>query len=301
MKRITIIFFLLCITHCGAIPERPTQFGDTATTSQSENVTDSLHIRFIDVDQGDATLITTSSGNQILIDAGTAKMGHDRVLPHINDNLELIIASHYDADHIGGIPMIMKDYIPHQGILDRGQLENIDTGDLSTYFITTAPYRWSASPGDEIMIDGATIAIIGQNGEFSDGTVMDIDSDSENGHSLSLLVTYQGIRFLTSGDLPGPNFENEYEPVDLESIVANIVGDIDILHVSHHGSHQSTNRSFLEITQPEIAIISVGENSYGHPSEVVLGNLNEIGANTYITDGDVCMEVRDKIMFTACD
>jgi len=300
MKR-SILLLVVILTHCGTIPERPSQFNNTITANDSSDASGTLHFRFIDVGQGDATLMITPNGKQILIDAGTSEMGLERVLPLISDNLELIIATHYDADHIGGISEILKEIIPRQGILDRGMIEGIDTADLSNYFILAAPYRWSVSPKDEISIDDVTITIIGQNGEFSDGTMMNIDPDNENAHGISLLITYQGIRYLTSGDLPGPNFENEYEPFDLESIVADIAGDVDILHVSHHGSHQSTNRAFLEKTQPEYAIISVGENSYGHPSEVVLENLTTTGADIHITDGDVCASVGDDIKIVECE
>lgn len=300
-----LIVLTLLASGCGHLPEPyVSQYKNRDNRPDADNnAGGTLKFRFIDVGQGDATLITTPNGKNILIDAGTAEMGRDRVLPLLsNSDLELIIASHFDADHIGGIPEVIKgidgipntddDIIPTIGVLDRGRSDSIDTPELSNYFILTPDYRYSLNPGDKFKIDDVTFSVLAQNGEFSDGHIEDIDPENENAHSISMLISFGDINYLTSGDLPGPNFENRYEPYDLEAHLPTLIDHVDILHVSHHGSHNSTNIKFVEALRPKIAIISVGDNDYGHPHPVAIENLLESGAEIYSTktDGDICME-----------
>ena len=295
---IGILFFAL--NNCGG--EFP-QFSPLMERTNNADSTDlpgeEITFRFISVGQGDTTLIITPEKNAILIDAGPEGTGRELILPIIEElgvDLILIVASHYDLDHIGGIPEILKgsdgiietedDIVPAYGILDRGKTFEIEQPHLLNYFILAGEMRFSLEPGSIINIDGLDLTVLAENGEFSDGSYIELDPENENAHSISLLITYGNIKYLTSGDLPGPNFENQYEPYDLESYIAGIVGDIDILHVSHHGSHNSTAPEFLEVVKPEVAVISVGANTYGHPHEVVLENLRNTGSKIYLTEGD---------------
>jgi competence protein ComEC len=300
----SIVFFLLLITLLNSCGNIPPEFDWPDEKNQNRNdssKTDGkLQFRFIDVGQGDATLITTPNGKQILIDAGTPEMGSERVLPLLGSGMELIIASHYDTDHIGGIAEVIKgpdgiidtpdDILPLRGVLDRGASPAVDSTSLSNYSIATSGLRFSLKAGENFTIDDVDFLILAQNGEFSNGTRIDIDPDHENAHSIALLITYNDVSYLTSGDIPGPNFPNKYEPHDLEQYLPDIVGEIDILHVSHHGSHNSTNQEFVEAIKPNTAIISVGENDYGHPHETVIENLRSVGTDIYQTNGDICIQ-----------
>lgn len=294
-KRSLFIAAFLLVQSCGnmPVPYNP------APNAQEGGGLKPITFRFIDVGEGDATLVTTPNGKNILIDAGYGAMGKARVLPLLeNTEIELIIASHYDSDHIGGIPEVLKggdglintgdDIIPASGILDRGDA-GADTSDLSDYFIIAGDLRYSLQPGDEFEVDGVRFAILCQNGAFADGYQIDVDAENENAHSISLLISYGSITYLTSGDLPGPNFPNQYEPYDLESHLAELIGHADIIHVSHHGSHNSTSKEFVNTLSPKIAIISVGENDYGHPHPSVLETLLNAGAEIYLTEGDICL------------
>jgi len=297
MKTKFILIIVFFLTACGNIPSPDLSINKAADTS--------ARLVFIDVGQGNATLIISSNNRAVLIDAGAPDQGLEKIVPIIREldlNLELIIATHYDSDHIGGIPEIIKgedgtintddDIIPRKGILDRGETL-IDTPSLSDYFIIANNLRFSLEPGDSFYIDDIRFEILAQNGEFKDGYKIDIEEHLENAHSLSILITINNIQTLISGDLPGPNFQNKYEPYDLEYHIADLVPKIDILHVSHHGSHNSTSLDFLESIEPEIAIISVGENDYGHPHEIVLDNLEVIKAETFTTKdyGDICLKI----------
>ena len=105
IRHIAIISFLILLPSCGNIPMSYRSYSERDISISIKPA----EFRFIDVGQGDATLITTPNGKKILIDAGTSEMAGSRILPLLaNSELELIIASHYDADHIGGIPEILK-------------------------------------------------------------------------------------------------------------------------------------------------------------------------------------------------
>lgn len=321
MKVSTLIisFSILTITGCGNMPQAyETQYKHGQNPAGADlNENNIVSFRFIDIGQGDATLITTPNGKAVLIDGGVSEMGRERVLPLLAESdsgLELIIASHYDADHIGGIPEVIKgmdglintpdDIIPAGGILDRGKADAIDTANLSDYFIISSDFRFSLEPGDGFAIDGVSFSILAQNGVFEDGYYEETDPKHENAHSISLLIRYKNISYLTSGDLPGPNFASKFEPYDLETHIAELIDGIDILHVSHHGSHNSTPAGFVQSLMPKIAIISAGENDYGHPHPLVISNLLDAGTAIYLTEGnwiedkeglnivngDICME-----------
>lgn len=293
-------YFLLIITiliaNCGSFPQLE-NYQENKNIDYSSKTNETTLFRFIDVGQGDATLITTNNGNQILIDAGQPDISSISILPLINrDKLDLIIASHYDLDHIGGILPIIKgvdrimgtedDIIPKLGILDRGISTCELTATLSDYLIGLQDIRFSLEPGESINIDNLQIKILAQNGCFLDGLCIDIECGYENAQSMSLLIKYNDISILTSGDLPGPNFENQYEPYDLEPYLTNFTSSIDMLHVSHHGSHNSSSSLFIDDLKPKTAVISVGDNDYGHPSDITLTNLRNINAQIHLTEGD---------------
>lgn len=310
MKYLPLMASLLIIAACGVIPEKYRREQNRYDSSGSRELEESgeITLRFLNVGEGDSTLIRTSSGKNILIDAGTKEMGRKRVLPAVIEDggkLELIIASHHDADHIGGIPEVVKgkdgiagtedDIIPSIGILDRGGLESISTTALSDYLISASPHIFTMRTGESFQIDEIKFTILYQNGEYLDGTTADIKDGNENALGISLLISIGEVKYLSSGDIPGPNFPNQFEPYDIEYHIGEIAGPVDILHVSHHGSANSTSKAFLDLITPEYAIISVGDNSYGHPADIVLKNLSEAGSKIYLTDGgDICLETNGK-------
>ena len=106
-----------------------------------------------------------------------------------------------------------------------------------------------------------------------------------NSGSLVILYEYNGQKALLTGDI-GSDFDDE---------LAEAAGDIDLLKVAHHGSKYSTSERFLGMTKPETAIISVGKNSYGHPTKELLERLQTIGARILRTnlDGTIKIKLRD--------
>lgn len=237
--------------------------------------TDSRELRviFLDVGQGDAILISRGS-NQVLIDGGrsgkTLLAGLARHVPFWDRTIETVIATHPDADHIGGFPELFLRYRV-ETYLDNG------TRSESRVFALLETRRDSS--GTETMLarrglsvsfpEGGTLSVLypfGQAG-FPDA----------NTGSVVSRFSFGETDFLLTGDLPE---EERYLPDP---------GIAEILKVSHHGSKHSTDEAFLGLVRPEEAVISVGKNSYGHPDAEVLARLAEARTTVYRTDrsGDI--------------
>ncbi len=269
-----------------------------------------LRILVLDVGQGDATLVIGpgSNGRTLLIDAGPYGQGITTVLPTLESlgsaSLDWIVATHYDADHLGGIPEVLKgpdqvmgtedDIVPAIDLLDRGDLTEKATPIFKDYIEIASSLRTEATPGTQLNLgEGAFAKVIVVNGHYSDGRSIHLNPDEENEASIGFLIQYGEFRYFTAGDLTGCGTPGGYETKDVETAAGEIIGDIDVLHVGHHGSETSTNKEFLKLTQPKAAIISVGkENDYGHPTESVLRRLEDTGIEIFRTDLLGTLEIR---------
>lgn len=295
--------FLFCLWVTACSPRTPINdpfHNQTPSTEGTVGSGGGLKIFPIDIGQGDATLVIGPSGKTLLIDAGPKESGVSKILPLLNalevTHLDWMVATHYDADHIGGIAEVLKggdqvlgtedDFIPTQGIFDRGDFTEKSTPTFSGYLQTTDPYREEAFPGMIFPLgDGASAKVIVVNGNYSDGRSIHLNPDEENDACIGLLIQYGDFQYFTAGDLTGGGSPGGYETKDMESITGEILGDIDVLHVGHHGSLTSTNEVFLDEITPEAAIISVGkDNDYGHPTSTVLNRLEEREIEIYRTD-----------------
>jgi competence protein ComEC len=266
-----------------------------------------LRIEVLDVGQGDSTLVIGPTGKTMLIDAGRAGEGTVTVLPDLQalgiDHLSWIIATHYDADHIGGLSEVVKgpdqmlgtddDLVPTSDWLDRGDFTDKSTRTYADYVAIAEPYRHEATPGMRFDLgDGVTAEVVVVNGHYEDGRMIPLDADEENEACIGLLIRYGGFRYFTAGDLSGGGAPGGFETKDMETITGEIIGAIDVLHVGHHGSETSSNEVFLEETKPEVALISVGaDNDYGHPAATTLERLDAAGALVYRTDRSGTIEV----------
>ncbi|MDD5084158.1 MAG: MBL fold metallo-hydrolase [Candidatus Moranbacteria bacterium] len=228
---------------------------------------------FLDVGQGDAILIIQGS-NQVLIDGGrSGKILLERLgayMPFWDHQIETIVATHPDEDHIGGLVDAIKTY--RVGTM-------LDTKMNSD----TAVYRaLQEAKSDRHITDMETFS--GLLVKLPDGGVMEAVhpfESLENNHSkdtnatsiVMKLTTASGETFLFTGDLPDEQ-ENLIDP-----------GKVDVLKAGHHGSKSSSSDSFLKKLSPRDAILSVGANNrYGHPAPEVIDRLRTHHANIFRTD-----------------
>ena len=221
---------------------------------------------FIDVGQGDSTLITTPNKDYILIDTGTAS-SRDELMKHLElssvDEIDYLILTHPHSDHIGGAERVLAEY----------DVKCVIMPDVAT---TTAQFDklyeglalekqsgckiYSAKPGDKYETDGCTMKIVGP---------LEIDDGELNNCSVALTFTYGEYDALFTGDA-----EKSAEKLILSS---GRDVDCELYKVAHH-------KEFVEAITPEISVISCGkDNSYGHPNTEILERLHSIGSEIYIT------------------
>lgn len=245
---------------------------NTQSVNEIENNRFSIH--FIDVGQGDCTLITCDDMT-LLIDAG--ENGHEtEVLNYLRsmkiDKLDYIIATHQHSDHIGGIPEVLEEYKADNIIMPRLTKEQTPTNSTYTAFLkalqNTDAKIISAKPGLKYSLGEAEFEILGP-----------VTNDCEDINSMSAVtkITYGENSFLVTGDA-----EKDEE---LEIIANGADLDCDVLRVGHHGSSTSSCKDFLDSVSPEMCVISCGENNdYGHPHDKVVNRLAKYTDEIYRTD-----------------
>ena len=241
-----------------------------------------LVITCVDVGQGDCTLIQSPSGRTLLFDGGKNGRGEDIVVPFLQsvgiDTLDFMVASHYHEDHIGGLDEVFEAIPVREAVYDRGW--DYHTLTYNSYASTVAAKRQTLVPGQVIDLgEGVTATCVALNSNDQLSPPYD-DSSEENEYDVCLLIEYGGFDFFQAGDLTGGGLSYE----DIETSVAPLVGDLDVYHVSHHGSLSSSNPFFLQTVQSEVAVISVGDNSYGHPEQAILDRLVQYGNFVYQTE-----------------
>jgi len=227
----------------------------------------SLVIRFFDVGQGDAALVVSPEGKSVLVDGGP---DDDTVLQYLKqlniDTLDLVVASHNHADHIRGLPSVLRS------IVVRNYMDNGVPA-------TTAVYQsvLDALIQDSVPYLNAVPRIVHLGSVDIRVLARPPDIETQNNSSVGLLLTYGKFKALFTGDA-------EFVERDFWRLYAE-VAVVDLLKVAHHGSINGTDSLWTMVTRPCIAVISVGEgNRYGHPSPETLRSLQESGALVYRTD-----------------
>ena len=227
-----------------------------------------LKIVYFDVGQGDAALVTTPSGRKILVDAGpSATLVADRLRALHVDTLDLVVASHNHADHIGGMAAVLSSVVV-RNYLEHGMPQ------------TTATYAALVRVLEQRHVP--VLRAIPRRIDLGQGTSARVitgpaTATTQNNRSIGLLVTHGAFSALFTGDSEGPERAYWEDSAGLGAITA--------LKVSHHGSINGTDARFLNYTHPCIAIISVGNpNKFGHPSPRVLDELRTASVGVYRTD-----------------
>jgi competence protein ComEC len=220
-------------------------------------------VSFIDVGQGDSILITTADSRTILIDAGPP-LAAGALVSYLNNRsisvIDALIITHPDADHLGGAADVLRDFtvlsVYHPGMARNtsAYLSFIHAAEDEGCPIHTA---LDTRAGDYLALTAsATIEVLN----------IDPNAADSNDASIVLEMRTPVKSFLFTGDISS-DVENK--------LVANHSFDlnVDVLKVAHHGSRTSTCNAFLDATTPDIGVISVGVNTYGHPTNETLSRL----------------------------
>jgi len=247
-----------------------------------------LKMYFLDVGQGDATLLQTPEDKLILVDGGpdgkVLMSQLARFFPFGNCKLEAVVLTHPDSDHENGLLEVLK----------RCEVEtviaNTEKCTLENCVAFVGATRGSPAGGSRPAPTGATIDDIFQIGNVTLSVLnpppyQDFSDSSTNDDSIVMDVEFNGFHALLTGDAEKSTLDRIHR-----GDVYNAL-KIDVLKVPHHGSFNNFDEAFWEAAKPEVAIVSVGQNSYGHPSPKVLSAVTAMGVKTLRTDEVGTIEV----------
>ena len=248
----------------------------------TERTFSSLRVVFLDVGQGDAILISQGK-TQVLIDGGRdgkvllGKLGQQ--MPFWDRRIESIVATHPDADHVGGLAAVVSRYRVATYLSNGAERESEVFHNLKQSLDSDHSIERSViGTGSKIMFPGGAElrVLFPENGEA--GMI-----GETNEGSIVTRLSFGDASFLLTGDLPRE-----------ETVLPGIV-PTKVLKVAHHGSKYSTSDEWLSRVRPDDAVVSVGKNRYGHPSDEVLSRLRQRGTRILRTDqrGDIVYVCRE--------
>lgn len=221
---------------------------------KSQFVSGELQVHYIDVGQGDSTLITCGE-HAMLIDAGENDKGTEiwsYLISQGVEKLDYVIGTHPDSDHIGGLDVIIykfecgQIFMPDLSKDTKTYDDVIQTAKNKSYKIT------QPEVGDKYSLGEAEFTIIAPNDDYSDA----------NDASIGIFLTFGDTSFVFTGDAEGAEKDIVSNGIDI---------DADVYKAGHHGSRTSSCEELLKKVSPEYVVISCGENnSYGHPHAEIL-------------------------------
>ena len=232
----------------------------------------------VDVGQGASTLLR-SGEDTVLVDCGSSnryKKPAQQVLSQLGsmgvERLSAVAVTHYHADHTNGLPELLERvavdalYLPEiedeYGVRDK-LVALAAEKNIRVIFVTEQT---------EISLGAATVTVFPPVGK-----------GDMNEQGLTYLCTSGDFDLLITGDMSGPT--------ELALTQMYKLPDVEVLLVGHHGSKYSSQQEFLSKIEPDAAIISVGDNNYGHPTDAAISRLEAAGATVYRTDRQGCVTV----------
>jgi competence protein ComEC len=242
-----------------------------------------VHLSFFDVGQGDAALVVTPSGKQIVVDGGpdgSLLPQLARSMPFFDRSIDLLVLSHPHMDHIASFPEILRRY------------------QVSSVLMTGVAYKMGKYEEflELLTREGATVVLAdpARDIDMGDGVRLDVlwpppgllgkTAKELNDTSVAFKLTWNGKTALFTGDM---------EAAAEKALLASKQDlHADILKVGHHGSETSSGTGLLLAVAPKLAVISCGRNNkYGHPDPEVLERLRHFGIPYRITarEGTVAM------------
>jgi len=235
-----------------------------------------MRVAFIDVGQGDAILIQSEGGDNVLIDAGSA--GGDVVseLKRLGvDTIDMMVASHAHEDHIGGMVSVMQAFEVDR-YLDNGLPHATDIySRVIGMLIERNVVYYRADEPHRFTLEGPSNATL---------TVLPpLNVDDQNNRSVGLLLEYGQFSALFTGDA-------EFDGI--AHFLSVGVPQVTVLKAGHHGSRDAVTPQWIATTRPKVVVISVGSgNAYGHPDPWALRYYGALGATIYRTDLHGTIEV----------
>ena len=245
-----------------------------------------LHVYFVDVEGGQATLLVTPAHQSLLIDTGWSGYGGrdaDRIVAAAKragiSKIDYVLITHFHTDHGGGVPQL-TERIPVGTLIDHGvnrepgNPATVSVWDAYQKVLATGKFKhFVAKPGDTLPIRGMKVTVVSADGELisnplpwagqENGSCKDAEQSpadkTENGRSLGTLITFEKLRLLDLGDLTRDQEMKLMCPV-------NKLGQVDIYIVSHHGLAQSSSPSLVYGIAPRVAIMDNGAKKGGTPS-----------------------------------
>lgn len=279
LNRIVFAFSLavvLCVAIYVLVSGNAANITHTPAPTNAAVTGEQLSVMSIDVGQGDSILVAFGSDEVMLIDAGEstdADAVKEELFERGITQIDVLIATHPHADHIGGMAQIVEDYEIGCVYMPDMQSDSKTYRNLRETIEDRQIPIVEAYAGETFMLGGAACTIVSPE--------KSADKDANN-ESVMLLLDYMDTEFLFTGD--AEEWAEEQVLEDGYDI------DADVLKVAHHGSHTGTSEAFLKAVSPDYAVISCGKgNDYGHPHKETLDLLGEYNIDTLRTDlsGDV--------------
>jgi len=244
---------------------------DSMMSHASTEKAGKMEVHYIDVGQGDSTLILCD-GHAMLIDAGDYSKGttiQNYLQKQKVTKLDYLILTHPDSDHIGGAPVIITKFEIGKVFVSNYEKDNKTYQKLIQALDNKRLKYTTPEVGTKYTLGAATITILAPNDVY----------DDPNNASIALMLQNGENKFLFTGDA-----EEDAEQDILEN---DIDLSADVYKAGHHGSRSSTSQELFEAVNPSCAVISCGEdNSYGHPHAETLNTFRMNGVKVYRTDED---------------
>ena len=253
-RSIYVATLLLVASACGATALGP--------------IDESVRVTFLDVGQADAILIRSPEGQTALVDAGLSSP-----VPALKElgveEIDLLVVTHPHADHIGGMADVINS-IPVRFYMDNGQPHTTATyQNLVSILQERTDITYLAAEPRTITLGSAEIEVLRLPSE---------NSTDLNNRSVGLVLRYGSFLAFLSGD-------SEVQELSFW-VQHGLIPDVTVLKAPHHGSHNGFTWEFLQTAQPEVVVISVGANSYGHPRPEALQAYSSVAEVVLRTDHD---------------
>ncbi|WP_034386639.1 ComEC/Rec2 family competence protein [Deinococcus sp. YIM 77859] len=227
-------------------------------------------IRFLDVGQGDAVLIRSPEGKTLLYDGGrSASRMEDYLQTYGVDRLDVMVASHADADHIAGLVPAARLAKPKL-FLNNGRAGTTQTWDRLVSALEEAGTTFQKANRQVIRLGSVKVRVIAPPSGMG---------DDQNDNSVGLRVEFGEFRALMTGDSEKPE-----TTAWLKEDRPEIKGPFQVYKSIHHGAANGDHPAWLAAVRPQNVVIGVGENTYGHPTRAVLDLYRQNGIRVYRTD-----------------